>query len=768
MAKTYTSIDSYVSSMSSYIENAGFGGEGSRIDPDSAMRNYIAEQIQRLEDNDRNISQIQGFYDAVGGLSSEGFGNAWLLDGATEKLGGKELTAIAATMMRLDDMQQDGKITMSEYEGYINRMLCPDGIDAIEGGGNDDIFNMFEDIEHDSARPANEDVRKDNESALSVGTRPYINGRSDYLNSAREARSGDEAYNARRNAEGYDIYSDMDDKLRQAREDGLLTEEQYADAKAGLRDFQRTGTTFPDSRDAVLFAMEDALASGDPALAAKVMSSDGISGISGFTGISSDGVGLLREVARANVFPGMHGPIVPEAPDVHPGEIGPSTEPETTPEPLPVAGFDDLPNADVGARELADVMDAMGASYFERSEENGGISLEQYSSMSEEYEGMEDGAKKQAYLTLHPDFAEANAYMAKLDALEEGAMSGRLYINVTTDADGKATYGISYPDDRTEKPEFPDGIRILDGTSVRPGDPSFLAQAGDIMPTLGDRITGAFTLPDNDAERARNEFGDDFLADLNSAVNTYRDPDYEAGPKQAQDEGPSTYEDGDPAIDFDASLSGVDVGILTRQSPEEQLRELQGVAIDIWAGKLGNGEERRAALEEMGYDEEARSMIVNMVNQGQEWCESAGTAEFDRLFPDPGGASLADREAEFQASRSAAAAAVMTYEDPHDFLVAWEVVNGTALTGEDMSAEQATELYDRAAHVLDDGGLAAYAASEGMDQKTLDESGGNLMSYVAENPDAGFSQPDIDDGQPCCNTQEAEPEAQNDEYVPGA
>lgn len=785
MAKTYTSIDSYVDSMGEYISKGAFGSEGSRIDPDSAMRNYIAEQIQRMEDNGRDVSGIQDFYDSVGSWSSKDFGNAWLFDGAAGKLGGKELTAIAGTMMRLDDMQSDGKITMEEYEGYINRMLCPDGIDAIKAGGSDDIFNMFEDIERDSARPANEDVRKDNEAALAIGTRPYINDRSDYLDAAREARAGDEAYSAKRNAEGYDVYSDMDDKLREARENGLLTEDQYADAKSGLRNLQRVGVAMPDGRDAVLFAMEDALASGDADLASKVMSQDGIAGIvSG----SDEGIDILRSVAYSNAhLPdgrdpsygsdlGHAVPATSDLPGVHDGNI------IQDPEPMPVAGFDDLPSADVGARELADVMDAMGASYFEKSEAEGGISLEQYSAMAEAYDGMENEAQKQAYLTLHPDFAAANEYMSKLDALEDGVMSGRIYINVTTDENGCSTYGISYPDDRTEQPASVvdlSGVKIQQPVSER--DPSLaiwynpeiegMAKGAQRGAAIGGMpAVDTITLPPNDAERAKSEFGDDFLADLNDVVNKERDPDYEPDGPGVHDGGfgSEPEEPGKDGPDFDMDLSGVKIELLSQQSPEERMRELQCVANDIWDGKLGNGEERRAALEEMGYGEEDRAMIASMVNQGQEWCETAGVSDFDELFPDPSGISLADREAEFQAGRSEAAVAVMTYESPYEFLTAWEAANGTALTGEDMSVEQAAELYDRAAHVLDEQDASLHGA-DGLDQQALEEGRGNLMSYVSENPDAGFhAQAEEPAAEPEPTAEPDAPEAAGDEYTPGA
>ena len=59
-----------------------------------------------------------------------------------------------------------------------------------------------------------------------------MNDRDDYLNDAREQRSGDGAYNAARSAEDYDVFSDMDDKIREAHEAGFLTESQYEDARS--------------------------------------------------------------------------------------------------------------------------------------------------------------------------------------------------------------------------------------------------------------------------------------------------------------------------------------------------------------------------------------------------------------------------------------------------------------------------------------------------------------------------------------------------------
>lgn len=722
MAKMYTSIDSYVQSVGSkYIDKGEFGGEGGRIGSDSAMRNYIAEQIQRLEDNGRDISGMQGFYDQVGARSVDGFANAGLF-AETDKIGGRELTSIAATMMRLDEMQADGRISMDEYEGYLNEMLSPDGVSAIAASGNDKIFSLFEDIERDSEREPDPGVAKENASELAIGTRTYVNDRDDYLNDAREQRSGDEAYNAARSAEDYDVFSDMDDKIREAHEAGFLTESQYEDARSGLRSFQTSGYTNYMAVDTMLFAMEDALASGQPDLVSKIMSKDGIEGI---TQNTPDGVNMLRDVAYWNARPSDAAPsaqdptvtpvepvqtiTLPEqGPTVHPGIIA---QPDNTIDiaiPMPV---------DIRAQELVTIMDTMGQNYFEQSEKDGGISLEEYSSMAEAYDAMKSDPQKQAYLTLHPDFAEAHNYMSKLDQLEQGVMSGEMYINSVTDENGNTTYSIGYPDDVLTAEQIvmydskPDLSMLVDR--------SF----GDIGNTLaGGAIGGMNGLMMSDQTRATMAFGPDFLNDLNYAVNKTKDPDY-TPPDPTVHHGDVMPVD--PGVIIHAPLDGIreKINLLTDPSPEERLRELQGVANDIWSGKLGNGEDRRNALIDMGYDDDARKMIADMVNQGQEWCENAGATDFDQLFPDPDGVSLVDREAAFQADRLSVAETVMTYESPDAFM---KVYNDDLYYG--VSAEQAAELYERAGQVTSS-------------EQLYDE--GGLLQSVAEQSDAGFNTPEM-------------------------
>lgn len=51
-------------------------------------------------------------------------------------------------------------------------------------------------------------------------------------------------------------------------------------------------------------------------------------------------------------------------------------------------------------------------------------------------------------------------------------------------------------------------------------------------------------------------------------------------------------------------------GKVSLQSAEDKLKEIQDVVHQVWSGELGNGEERRKALEEMGYEYDAIQALV--------------------------------------------------------------------------------------------------------------------------------------------------------------
>lgn len=742
MATIYTNLDSYTRDMTK--EYAVSGLEGGRINSDSDMRNYIASQIQRLEDNGRGVSRIQEFYDAVGARSGEGFANL-----SASNIGGRELTAIATTMMRLDEMQSDGRISVDEYADYMDRLLNPDSIDAIAASGNDDTFSLFEDIAEDSRRPADPDVQAANAAALAIEPRTYINDRMDYFTGAKESRDNDPDYTARRQAEGYDAYEDMAEKLREAHEQGRLSDAQFEDARSGLRNVQRTAGN-PDVRDTVLFAMEDALASGDPSLIGKAMSSEGMSDILHGT---EEGVNLMREIEYNNVQR-EHAEAMAQqeaaqdAPDTDhiepeissaftiPDNATPlSPSAEGVPEPIDTTGF--AVNANVGARELADIMDAMGKSYFERSEAEGGLSLDDYSAMAEEYDALETEEEKEAYKVLHKDFAEADDYMSKLDRLEDGVMSGRLYISVTMDENGVQSYGVGYQ----QKNDGPTGVLWRDD----PIDfPSGLASPQDahapdnmlwVNPDLGPG--GRQVDPD---AIARFEFGPDFLDDLNGAAHEVRGED--TGVHTAEVETPDdSLETAGPELvpDFDHPLDQIQVEYLTRMSPGEQFDGMLATANAIWSGKLGNGEDRKAMLEQMGYGEGDRARIQEMVNLGSEWCQNATMEDYDRAFPDPSGIGLAEQDAAFQSARMEAAAAIMTYESADDLMQAhndrYSVQQGPVdMTSVQWTQGYADELYGRAAEIMSaDPVLAQETIEAGEDAGiSLAESAANLTDYIAE------------------------------------
>lgn len=716
MATIYTDLDSYTRDMTK--EYAVSGSEGGRINSDSEMRNYIASQIQRMEDNGLDVSRIQEFYDAVGARSGEGFANL-----SASNIGGRELTAIATTMMRLDEMQSDGRISVDEYASYMDRLLNPDSIDAIAASGNDETFSLFEDIAADSQRPADPDVQAANAAALAIEPRTYINDRMEYFTEAKESRNNDPDYTARRQGEGYDVYDDMAEKLREAHEQGLLDDAQFEDARSGLRDVQRTAGN-PDVRDTVLFAMEDALASGDPSLIGRTMSSDGMSDILYGT---EEGVNLMREIEYNNVQR-EHAEAMAQQEAAQDAPDTDHAEPEISPAftipdgitPLsPSAGTEhgsiDVTglsvNANIGARELADIMDAMGKSYFERSEAEGGLSLDDYSAMAEEYDALETEEEKEAYKVLHKDFAEADEYMSKLDRLEDGVMSGQLYISVTTDGNGGQRYGVGYQQKQDGSGGLSGSFELLQDTH----DPENMLWINpDLKP-------GNFQV-DPDAV-AKFEFGPDFLEDLNGAVHEARGPDIAVHAAEAgmPDDGLETA--------GSEPLDQIRVEYLTQMSPGERFDDMLATANDIWAGKLGNGEDRKAMLEQMGYDESDRARIQEMVNLGSEWCQSATMDDYDKAFPDPSGASLAEQDAVFQAARKETAAAITSYGSAEDLRQARN----------DWTQEYADALYDRAAEIMGVGPEPAYNAIEAGEEAgiSLAESAASLADYVAEQEGGG-------------------------------
>lgn len=742
MATIYTDLDSYTRDMTK--EYAVSGSEGGRINSDSEMRNYIASQIQRMEDNGLDVSQIQGFYDAVGARSGEGFANL-----SASNIGGRELTAIATTMMRLDEMQSDGRISVDEYAGYMDRLLNPDSIDAIAASGNDETFSLFEDIAADSQRPADPDVQEANAAALAIEPRIYINDRMDYFTEAKESRNDDPDYTARRQAEGYNAYDDMADKLREAHEQGLLSDAQFEDARSGLRDVQRAAGN-PDVRDTVLFAMEDALVSGDPSLIGRTMSSEGMSDILYGT---EEGVNLMREIEynntqREHAEAMAQQETAQDAPDmdhIEP-EISPAfTIPDNIMPLSPSAGTEhdsiDVTglsvNANIGARELADIMDSMGKSYFERIEAEGGLSLDDYSAMAEEYDALETEEEKEAYKVLHKDFAEADEYMSKLDRLEDGVMSGRLYISVTTDENGGQRYGVGYQ----PKPDGLAGAFQQDGSGGLFGSFELLQDTHDPENMLWinpDLRPGNIQV--DPGAVAKFEFGADFLDDLNDAVHEARDPDtaVHAAEAETPDDGLETAGP-EPVPDFDHPLDQIQVEYLTRMSPGEQFDGMLATANAIWSGKLGNGEDRKAMLEQMGYSEGDRARIQEMVNLGSEWCQNATMEDYDRAFPDPSGISLAEQDAAFQNVRMEAAAAIMTYESADDLMQAhndrYSVQQGpVGMTSVQWTQDYADELYGRAAEIMSaDPALAQETIEAGEDAGiSLAESAANLTEYIAE------------------------------------
>ena len=461
MAQHYSNIDNYVASMSSkYPGLFTTGQEGSAVDADSAVRTYIAEQLQRLSDNGYDVENT-AFLNGVSGLQSgafTGFNDQFGFGDDTGALGNDELLAIAYTMAELDAMQQDGRISANQYKNFMNELTSSGMIDVIENHGNDVLFgekgstffNMLDEIGEKGDREPDADRAARNAEKLSVGTRPVINTWDDYYNSARDA---DPSRAAREAEPGYDPDQLLCERLEEAYDNGLIDSSTYNSSKETLRTQIGNNPSNAERANTLLYAMEDAIALDNKELAGSIFSSAGINGIGTAQNATLNIMGLatLKELDKENA---IHRVQIPEI-----------TNPDPTPDPItlnpdPVNGqpFDGYFRPEVDEEKMAQIAGAMKANYFESE---GAMSQEDYESALEQYNKcVEDYGQESADAWLEnnaPDgFREAKRFMDNVDALEQGVNDGIYRIRFELDEDGKSVYSVERTDGKYDSiPTFP-------------------------------------------------------------------------------------------------------------------------------------------------------------------------------------------------------------------------------------------------------------------------------------------------------------------------
>lgn len=740
------SIEQYVSDMRSRF------GSAIENDPtqkaageDSSARNYIARRLQHLTDNGYDLGEGGAFLDSIGSKDPYGSYNMYngdstgflvsITGGGNSSLGNDEVSAIAYAMMQMDALQADGRMNADEYAAKMAELVSPESIGEIKAHGGDGFYNFLDDLEWmEKENEPDPEVAAANQARFSVGVRTYINDGDDYLNDAigRDHSHGDTK------PDGYNIYDDMEGQLRNAKNAGLLTDDQYEAARNRMRDYSDKPGEPGKADETLLYAMKDAMALGDPDMVARVMSPEGITAISGVHPMYSDyanedGIAILQDLSAQRAQAEAAGSI-----SVNHGDHGLEPEDPSLGEPL------DRETVIMDADKQQTLTDVMTDKYFTRSEASGGITADQYDSMRAEYDALDSDEKKDAYRTLHEDFAKADSFMGQIDRFETGLANGRLSVVQEDNENGNPVYSVrsnrflELTDEQRERlQEKFEAYQNTDG------------QAAGLVhritaPAIGAIMGGDVSLM----------LSGEFNGILNESMTEINDAEEAA---EKENDGNETHHS-DYGQDYDADLSGVDIAILDEQSPVEKFESMRDMANELWMGGP-TGDDRVKYLEAQGFDQDDRIRIQEMINQGQEWCMNATPDMYDEAFPSEPGQSLVERESAFQLERADAAAKIMTHEGADDFMQAY---NGLADGPAGIDADEASEAYDKAAHALDE--AIASGAADGIDEADMAEGSARLADYVAENPDAGFithpdSMPEPKDNEPgMTNDGPAEPD----------
>lgn len=309
--------------------------------------------------------------------------------------------------------------------------------------------------------------------------------------------------------------------------------------------------------------------------------------------------------------------------------------------------------------------------------------------------------------------------MNQVDALVDGfnAQPPRFDLCIETDETGNQTYGIRY---NTSADRYFERAIDTYGTDQSVVEKDYLTDEFSLTVGPGAIFPGEW--PSGEPFPDMFNFTPNALKGLDTAVK-----DLGVGV-----DGPETSND---TPDYDAELAEGDLDLVMARSPMEQFEAMQSAAIDAWRGKLGNGADRREALQQMGFSDEECQRIQAMVDRGPEWCVTATPEAYDAEFRSPDGKTLAERDAEFRVAQAEAASRLMTYEGAEDLMARYNADVGEDGVG--ITEDQAAAVYDRAAHVLDE----AYASGNtptDTPTEELEESMGNLADYISANPDAEF------------------------------
>lgn len=642
-------INGYINAVNGLY--GGFESKGA-VNRDSEQRNFIGAEMQWMKDNkieltdpeaqknfDNMMAVMTGLTD---GDENFKFGNVFF---ASSQLGDAEVTAMAKAMQQLNEMQAAGKITMDEYAGHMTELFSTEMIDNLEAGGSgkfttfvQNVYNLDEDREPDP------DVKSDNAERVPVDRRPVINTMGDYKTSVMERRGEDaptystvdEAKNAL-----YDTIRDA-----QKADPPQITQEQFDAVHAYITSGMAAqsnpdGTQGMNYTDVVVYAVQDALASGNQDVIDKFMNPDTLKGLQNG---KLDGLSDLDLAARGgsvsygsfdDVGDAISG-VADGFTDIANGALGGATV-------LKLKGMGLLEKDEsTGTYPGVDMLaDTMVCNYFDpmpdadgNKPEGPGITADEYFRMLDTFESM-TGGERTAYLEHEPAFAAANAAMNQIDQIT-GAMTEAL------DA-GK--------------------------------QPAEVAQALNEAVSGGPRIDGV------DVLKAGMQVANGQARDLSEVM-----PDINSD-----------------VLDHDAEMTAEDIALLQQKDPMLRYKDLQEAAVTVWRGGVyGSGDTRKERLAEAGFSPDEIDRIQDMVNHGPAFCQQMTPEKYDELYAEQDGGTLAERSQEFSARQLEAADKMLTYEGGGDFMAAHNGQEGVEDITREQADELYANAADAARRLIDD------------------------------------------------------------------
>lgn len=585
-----------------------FDAQKGAIQADSQQRNYIAETMQRMTDNEITLSDpdaqvnFESFMSLMSGRASANgefkLGNGglpWEWD--KDHIGDDELTAMSNMMVALNEMQASGQISMAQYTDSMSELFKPETLKDLTDTSKGAFMNLCRSV-GDMADKSVDDATKsanqrESRTAMPHDFRPVINGVNDYTDSVAGRRAGkpeyttaseakDAIYNAARDAFNADPPK-IDETQYQAIQDYL----QSGFGSANTNTDQ--GYTYQDAGNfaAAAYAFEEALSTGDPDLITTFTNRDTLKNI------QSGNTAGLKTLSELDQYARQHDDAAPSAP-------GPSADDQVKADKDAITrgvvymkgqGLFDEKDADGSYPGVNMLVDTMTANYFSPADGNGpGITQDEYLNQYDEYAKLDRDAQMM-YLVNNPAFADAD----------------------------KAVNSIQ---------------RVADQMNESLGDNGNIYNMTNIL------------------YDAANDGFNNNLDSLVTAMTTI---------------GEGKVASAEYTGDYDAEMKMEDARTLLQRDPMSSYELVVATSQEIWQGgnHYGTGWENRInAMMDKGLTREEAERVKDIVNMGYDVTSSMTQEKYDELFAEKDGGTLSERMDAYVAN----AEKMMTYEGGGDYM----------------------------------------------------------------------------------------------------